>query len=124
MFALLSNNYKTGGVFVEFGAYDGVIFSNTYLLEKQFEWTGILIDPILSHYEGMKMYRVCKLINGAVTPVHQDSVLIEKLPAFDLSRTVNKRKSFRKIHDVKAHTLQEIIDDNLSDRKLIICQLM
>jgi len=54
LFALLSTDFKNSGVFIEFGAYDGVIFSNTHLLEKQFGWTGILIDPIPSHYESMK----------------------------------------------------------------------
>lgn len=29
LFALLSNNFRSKGVFIEFGANDGVIFSNT-----------------------------------------------------------------------------------------------
>lgn len=113
LFALLSNNFKRNGVFIEFGAYDGVIFSNTHLLEKQFGWTGILIDPIPSHYESMKQNRKCKLIHGAITAKHQESVLIEELPASDLSRFVNKRNMFKKVHEVKALTLQEVIDQNL-----------
>ena len=76
LFALLSNNFKRSGIFIEFGAYDGVIFSNTHLLEKQFGWTGILIDPIPNHYESMKQNRNCKLIHGAITAKHQESVLI------------------------------------------------
>jgi hypothetical protein len=106
LFALISNDFKRGGVFIEFGAYDGVIFSNTYLLEKQFEWSGILIDPIPSHYESMMQNRKCKLIHGAVSAKHQESVLIEELPASDLSRFVTKRKIFKKVHEVKALTLQ------------------
>ena len=118
LFALLSNNFKRSGVFIEFGAYDGVIFSNTHLLEKQFGWTGILIDPIPSHYESMKQNRNCKLIHGAITAKHQESVLIEELPASDLSRFVNKRKMFKKIHEVKALTLQEVIDKNLTSNEI------
>jgi FkbM family methyltransferase len=118
LFALLSNDFKKGGVFIEFGAYDGVIFSNTHLLEKQFGWTGILIDPIPSHFEGMKLNRKCKLIHGAITVEKQDSVLIEELPASDLSMSVNKRKIFMKAHKVKAFTLSEVIDQNLSSNEI------
>jgi hypothetical protein len=118
LFALLSNDFKKGGVFIEFGAYDGVIFSNTHLLEKQFGWTGILIDPIPSHFEGMKLNRKCKLIHGAITAEKQDYVLIEELPASDLSMLVKKRKIFMKAHKVKAFTLSEVIDQNLASKEI------
>jgi FkbM family methyltransferase len=117
-FALLANDFKSNGVFIEFGAYDGVIFSNTHLLEKQYGWTGILIDPIPSHYESMKQNRHCKLIHGAITVKKQDSVLIEELPASNLSRFISKRKIFKKIHKVKAFTLQDVIDQNLKSKEI------
>jgi FkbM family methyltransferase len=118
LFALLSNDFKKNGVFIEFGAYDGVIFSNTHLLEKHFGWNGILIDPIPSHFESMKINRNCKLLHAAITTERQDSVLIEELPASDLSRFVNKRKFFKKIHKVKAFTLSEVIDQNLLSNEI------
>jgi len=36
---------KRAGFFVEFGATNGVVNSNTRLLESQYDWTGILAEP-------------------------------------------------------------------------------
>ena len=35
--------------FLEFGATDGISLSNSYMLENNFGWTGILAEPIASY---------------------------------------------------------------------------
>lgn len=45
VFALYVLNWKKGGFFVEFGATNGIDLSNTYLLEKDYGWNGILAEP-------------------------------------------------------------------------------
>jgi FkbM family methyltransferase len=39
-------NKKQGGFYVEIGASDGITLSNTYLLEKEYKWKGICVEPI------------------------------------------------------------------------------
>jgi len=39
---------KTGGFFVECGAYDGEAMSNSLLLEREFGWRGLLVEPARS----------------------------------------------------------------------------
>jgi FkbM family methyltransferase len=38
------------GFYVELGANDGLRQSNTYFLEKQYSWAGVLIEPVLNNY--------------------------------------------------------------------------
>ena len=38
-------NNKEGGFFVDIGANDGIEFSNTFLLERKYEWKGICAEP-------------------------------------------------------------------------------
>jgi FkbM family methyltransferase len=58
---------KEGGVFVDIGAYDGVQTSNTYILEKQYNWSGICIEANLQAYQKLVQNRKSINIYGAVT---------------------------------------------------------
>lgn len=45
IFVYFFSNLKKNGFFLEIGAADGVNISNTYLLEKKFNWIGIICEP-------------------------------------------------------------------------------
>ena len=45
IFVLNQLKFKENGFYVEFGATNGIDLSNSYLLEKKFNWKGILAEP-------------------------------------------------------------------------------
>lgn len=48
---------KKNGIYIELGAVDGIIQSNTKFFEDTLDWTGILIEPNLEMYEKLKLNR-------------------------------------------------------------------
>lgn len=59
-------HYKRGGFFVEFGATDGVLLSNTYLLEKEFDWQGICAEPNPHFFSKLKKNRHCVVAEACI----------------------------------------------------------
>jgi FkbM family methyltransferase len=59
LFVLYLTNEKRKGFFVDFGATNGIELNNTYLLEKEYEWTGILAEPAKVWEESLKTNRTC-----------------------------------------------------------------
>ena len=53
--------WKTNGYFVEFGATDGNDISNTYTLEKEFGWNGILAEPARHWHPELTKNRSCNI---------------------------------------------------------------
>jgi len=58
---------KRGGVFVEFGAIDGLITSNTLFFEEEMDWTGLCIEPIPEMFQQLTKNRKCICENYAVS---------------------------------------------------------
>ncbi len=57
---------KRKGYFLDFGAFDGKSFSNTYVLEKDFGWSGICVEPLPSEFEKLKACRSVHCCNKAL----------------------------------------------------------
>ena len=56
-------NQKSEGYFVEVGGANGVDLSNTYLLERQFGWKGIIVEPAKIWHEELYTNRPNTIID-------------------------------------------------------------
>lgn len=78
---------KRDGYFVEFGACDGRMMSNTLLLEKAYGWTGILAEPNPRWHAGLAGNRGCAVSHLCVAAESGQEVTFLDVPAMpELSR--------------------------------------
>lgn len=66
-------NNKKDGYFVELGGSNGVTSSNSYVLEKRFEWKGICIEANKRFYKHLVKNRNCKTVRSVVSD-HKEEV--------------------------------------------------
>lgn len=55
LLGLVASQGRSAGTFVELGAFDGVIDSNSYMLQHCFGWTGVLIEASPHNFGLLKM---------------------------------------------------------------------
>ena len=58
--------YKPNGLFLEIGGYDGITGSNTYFLEKNLGWNGIIVECNPTLVEKCKNTRSCYICDKAL----------------------------------------------------------
>lgn len=85
MFVLDELGYKRDGYFVEFGATNGVDLSNTYLLEKEMGWTGILAEPAKVWSEALANNRNCHVTFDCVWSESGKTLEFNEVVAAELS---------------------------------------
>lgn len=78
LLALLVQGANQPGYFVEFGAADGIGLSNSYLLEKEFGWKGILAEPARNWQKALKKNRSCHVDFRCVYSSTGDRVKFEE----------------------------------------------
>lgn len=71
---LEQTEFKRDGYFVEFGATNGVLLSNTWVLEKKYGWRGILCEPNPRFFEELKQNRAVSVGKDCVGPVTGEQI--------------------------------------------------
>lgn len=72
-------NFKENGYFVEFGATDGIVWNNTFVLEKEYNWTGILAEPAKIWYNSLSANRSAKIDNRCVWEVSNQLIQFDEV---------------------------------------------
>lgn len=118
LFVLNELNFKQNGFFVEFGATNGIDLSNTYLLEKEFNWKGILAEPAKIWHKDLEKNRTAfiekncvwhtsnKFLNFNETKVSELST-IDQFCKSDLH--AKNRKNSKK-YQIKTICLEDLLD--------------
>jgi FkbM family methyltransferase len=118
-FVLEKLSYKKNGYFVEVGAASGVELSNTFLLEKKYQWDGILSEPSPGWKENLEANRKCKKDYRCVysesgkTVKFNQTVEKEYSTISDFSKSdkhQNKRKSFKQ-YEIETITLNDLLSE-------------
>lgn len=131
---LLHLNYfknQRSGVFVDVGAYNGVIDSHSYFFEKELGWTGLCIEPLPKVFDELKLNRTCTCVQGCVTNRTGDSQflkisspdkntemlsgLIDKYDQQHIQRILREMSRFggsSELIDVKCYMLNDLLDQH------------
>jgi FkbM family methyltransferase len=117
-FALTVNGMKKNGYFVEFGAADGIHHSNTFLLEKNYLWTGILAEPSKSFISSLRRNRKCKVVDKCVWSKSGEELLfteageLSTLESFKNLDFHAKSRSGGVEYEVTTVSLLDLLDSN------------
>lgn len=114
---------KRGGFFLEMGATNGIFVSNTLVLERDYGWTGICVEPSPVFFEDLKANRKCQCVNKCVD---ESGGEVEFLLAGEVGGIIDndtdnsyekrseKLDEFRgqgKVIKVKTLTLEDLLDE-------------
>jgi len=115
--------FKRKGVFIEAGACDGILNSNTFLLEKNYEWTGLLVEPISEYYIQLEQNRDVITSNVAISEVNNkqlDFLItankdLSTLKGYEDSDYHSENRKNYNIKKVSTKTLGQLIIENLQN---------
>lgn len=122
VYALAVNNFKRDGYFVEFGALNGIQDSNTYVLEKDYGWTGILCEPGKGFQQVLRASRKCAIDYRAVYDKTGETLIFKEMHHYtglsglenhnydDMHRDV-RRNGKNSVYEVESVTLNDLLKD-------------
>jgi len=126
LFVLSELGFKRGGYFVEFGATNGVDISNSYLLEAEFGWEGILAEPARHWRDALRENRGCTIDTDCVWRESGATVAFNEVSRADLS-TIDafsdadlwrKARKTGRTYNVRTVSLLDLLDRHKAPRTI------
>jgi len=117
LFVLNEVGFKRGGYFVEFGGTDGIVMSNTLLLERQFGWNGIIAEPARCWHAKLRDNRRCHIETACVWRdststlrfTETDASELSTITAFNESDFHSAARGARRTYDVATISLNDLL---------------
>lgn len=78
LFVLIAHNFKENGYFIDFGATDGVLNNNSWILENRFGWNGIVAEPSKQWHDELSKNRKCYISTKCVWKESGESILFNE----------------------------------------------
>jgi FkbM family methyltransferase len=106
------------GYFVEFGATNGLDLSNTYMLEKNYGWKGILCEPARIWHKDLLSNRKSIIDTRCVYKSSNESISFSESATSYLSTVTEFVKSdphpqkITQTYEVKTVTLNDLLEDH------------
>lgn len=118
IFALSQLEFLKNGFFVDIGAGNGLTHSNTYLLEKEYGWNGILAEPAKCWHKDLSANRKAHIETKCVWSKSSETVTFketEKAELSTISRFINcdqhgALRADGKTYDVDTISLDDLLD--------------
>lgn len=124
-FVLHELGWKIGGFFVEFGATDGHTLNNTWLLEKEFGWNGILAEPSRSWKHALESSgRSANIELDCVWSESNAKLTFEEAPWGELSTIQsfgegdNHNRENSKTYEVRSVSLNDMLERHGAPRRI------
>lgn len=116
LFGLTMSDFKRGGFFLEFGATDGVEHNNTWLMEQDFGWTGVLAEPARGWHADLRNNRTAAIDTRCVWKASDETLQFTQAPRGEnsaISSFVSKRRQVRGTqYDVTTITLADLLTEH------------
>lgn len=115
LWVLIASSFKKEGTFLEIGAADGKSFSNTYLLEKEFGWKGVIVEPARIWQEDLKVNRNCQIDSRCCASNTGHKVSFLETPSAMLSTIEKYKNSDTHSHERRKGLIYEVETVSLND---------
>lgn len=113
---------ETPKYFLEFGACDGVILSNTFLLETYHDWKGLLVEPLERYNTHLKRIRTSDIDVRCVANVSGNNINFTEVANMPCISGITEhavgdywsdhRKTFGKTYSVPTVSLSDLLNEH------------
>jgi FkbM family methyltransferase len=123
LFVLTHLGFKRDGYFVEFGATNGLDLSNTWLLEKEFDWNGILAEPGKIWHEDLVKNRSSVIEKKAVWGTSNEKLTFLESVAPEMSTiamfsNIDNHKREGSTYEVDTISLMDLLEKHNAPREI------